>query len=208
MKKVAASILGVDNKTKLVNELISKGIDTIHYDLMDGQFVDNKSLSIQEIKDIVANSEKHYVDIHLMVQQPETYIEQLIDIADHISIHFESEFKTSINEILNKYKDTNKIGIAINPDTPAMKLEKYIDKIHHVMFMSVVPGKGGQTFIEPTLDKIKVIKELKSELLLEIDGGVNDIWGPQVFKHGINIAVSGSYLLNNIDNNAIKKILG
>ena len=207
MKKIAASILGVDNKIELVNMLIKKGVDTIHYDLMDGNFVDNISLSIDEIINIVSNTEKHYVDIHLMVNNPENYIEKLVDISDHISIHFESKYETPIIEVLDRYKDFNKIGLAINPETTTHDVKKYIDKIHHIMFMSVIPGRGGQTFIENTIEKISEVKQINNELILEIDGGINDIWGPAVFEKGINIAVSGSYLINNINNNSIKKLL-
>ena len=208
MKTIAASILGIENKTKLINNLLKKGVDLIHYDLMESDFVSNTSLSIKEIQLIVSNTNKHYVDIHLMVNKPEKHIEQLIDIADHISIHFESQYETSIDEILEKYKNYNKIGLVINPETPVVFIEKYIRKIHHLMFMSVTPGKGGQTFIESTISKIQNIKKLNKNLLLEIDGGINDIWGPKVFKEGITIAVSGSYLVNNIDDNSVKKILG
>lgn len=175
MKKIAASILGVDNKIELVNMLIKKGVDTIHYDLMDGNFVDNISLSIDEIINIVSNTEKHYVDIHLMVNNPENYIEKLVDISDHISIHFESKYETSIIEVLDRYKDFNKIGLAINPETTTHDVKKYIDKIHHIMFMSVIPGRGGQTFIENTIEKISEVKQMNNELILEIDGGINDI---------------------------------
>lgn len=208
MKKIAASILGKENKAQLINKLIDKGIDTIHYDVMDGVFVDNHSLPIEEVLDIFSSTKKHYKDVHLMVQNPSSYLESLYSMADQISIHIESN--VNIKEILKSYP--NKIGIAINPETPVKVLEEYIPYLNHVMIMSVVPGRGGQTFIEESIAKVNELVELKEEinndLIIEIDGGINNIWGPVVFESGVNLAVSGSYLINNIEDNSIEKILG
>ena len=208
MKKIAASILGKENKAQLINKLIDKGIDTIHYDVMDGVFVDNHSLPIEEVLDIFSSTKKHYKDVHLMVQNPSSYLESLYSMADQISIHIESN--VNIKEILKSYP--NKIGIAINPETPVKVLEEYIPYLNHVMIMSVVPGRGGQTFIEESIAKVNELVELKerfnNSLIIEIDGGINNIWGPVVFESGVNLAVSGSYLINNIEDNSIEKILG
>lgn len=208
MKKIAASILGKENKSQLINKLIEKGIDSIHYDVMDGIFVDNHSLPVEEVLDIFSSTNDHYKDVHLMVENPSKYLDSLYSKADQISIHIESN--VDIKNVLESYP--NKIGIAINPTTPVEILEEYIPHLNHVMIMSVVPGKGGQTFIEDSVSKInelvKLKEKLNKDLIIEIDGGINNIWGPVVFKSGVNLAVSGSYLINNLEDNSIEKILG
>lgn len=212
MKKIAASILGKENKADLINMLIERGVDSIHYDVMDGDFVDNNSLPIPEVLELFNTTNVHYKDVHLMVQKPSKYLDQVIGKADQVSIHVESRLDMTLNELVNKYHDKTKLGLVVNPETHIEVVFPYIEKLNHVMIMSVVPGKGGQTFIESSLEKITKLKEYASEhkkdLILEIDGGINDIWGPQVFEKGINLAVSGSYLINNIDDNSINKILG
>lgn len=212
MKKIAASILGKENKANLINSLIDRGIDTIHYDVMDGKFVNNNSLPIPEVIELFDTTKEHYKDVHLMVQRPSKYLDMIIDKADQVSIHVESQLDLSLEELVEKYADKVNLGLVVNPDTNIDVVFPYVKKLNHVMIMSVIPGKGGQTFIESTLEKVVELKNYASihnkELILEIDGGINDIWGPKVFDKGISIAVSGSYLINNIDNGSINKILG
>lgn len=211
MKEIAASILGKENKAELINKLIDKGIKIIHYDVMDGEFVNNTSLPIVEVLEIFKNTKEHIKDIHLMVNEPSIYIDQVIDQANQISVHVESETMLSLSDLVEKYHNKTKLGLVVNPSTDISKVFKYLEKLNHVMIMSVVPGKGGQIFIENSLNKIsdlkKQMEKVNPKLIIEIDGGINNIWGPKVFKYGVNIAVSGSYLINNINNNSIKKIL-
>ena len=212
MKRIAASILGKEKKIDLINRLIDYGISTIHYDVMDGNFVPNKSLPLEEVKDIFQNTKNHYKDVHLMVSKPNEYVDKIISFADQVSVHYESFNSQEDFEKFIKHQDSKKIGVAINPETNINILENVINFVNHIMIMSVVPGKGGQTFIENSIYKIQdlnnLIKKKNASIVLEIDGGINDIWGPRVFEEGINIAVSGSYLINNLENNGIKKILG
>lgn len=209
MKKIAASILGKENKGQLIDKLVAKGIEYIHYDVMDGKFVPNISLPILEVKELIKFTKKHYSDVHLMVLNPSEYVEQLIGYVDQVSVHIETI--DNMEDFIDKYFDKLKLGIVVNPDTDIRDVFPFLNKLNHIMIMSVIPGKGGQTFIESSIEKIKLIKnEIISrnlDLILEIDGGINDVWGPVVFKEGINIAVSGSYLINNLENNSINKIL-
>ena len=211
MKKIAASILGKENKALLINKLIKEGIEIIHYDVMDGLFVPNTSLPLDEVLQLFNNTNPHYKDVHLMVQDPSKYIEKLIGFANQVSIHIESKTSVPIKEIILKYNKKIKLGLAINPNTNIEDVYPYIKDINHIMIMSVIPGKGGQKFIESSIEKISTLKkkilEINPNLITEIDGGINDVWGHIVFKKGVNIAVSGSYLINEIDNNSIEKIL-
>lgn len=212
MKKIAASILGKENKATLINKLINNGIEIIHYDVMDGKFVNNFSLPTKEVLELFNNTHEHYKDVHLMVNEPTEYLEQLFSFADQISVHVESINPHDLNELINKYADKVKLGLVVNPDTKIDVVFEHLQKLNHVMIMSVVPGRGGQTFIEASLDKIislsNEIKTKELSTIIEIDGGINDIWGPKVFELGVNIAVSGSYLINNLEDDSINKILG
>lgn len=212
MRKIAASILGKENKKDLINMLIKKGIDSIHYDVMDGEFVDNFSLPINEVIELFQTTNAHYKDVHLMVNNPSVYLDKLINLADQVSVHVESKELKNIDSFVEKYHKKVNLGLVVNPDTEITKIFNVLDKLNHIMIMSVYPGKGGQKFIEDTFSKIELIKnevkKKKLKLIIEIDGGINDFWGPKVFEAGINIAVSGSYLINNIDHGSIDKILG
>ena len=210
-KEIAASILGVHNKKELINKLIDNGIKYIHYDVMDGDFVKNKSLPLEELKYLFNSTKKHYKDIHLMVNYPEKYIKQLINQVDQISIHVESLKEKNLNNLILKFYNKTKLGLVVNPDTNFDDVFPYLSKLNHVMIMSVIPGKGGQTFIESSLEKIDLLKEeikkQNTKIIIEIDGGINEKWGPIVFKRGVNLSVSGSYLINNLENGSIKKLL-
>lgn len=211
MKKVAPSILGKDKPWDLINDLLTKGVDTIHYDTMDGYFVDNTSFPLKELLEMFSKTNHHQKDVHLMVDYPEAIVDALIDKADMISIHYESQYVTSMDKIIDKYKDTKKIGIAINPDTDVEVIFEYLPKVKHILLMSVWPGRGGQDFIESTYDKIKLLrKEIDKnnlDVIIEIDGGINFETGPKAFELGVDIAVSGSCVLNTIDDGGMAKII-
>lgn len=212
-KVVAPSILGRENKDKLVNKLINKGFDTIHYDVMDGIFVKNKSLDINEMNYIFSNTKEHTKYVHLMVADPDKYIKEYQDKADIISFHYEAESIDKIYKLFKNYSHKVKLGISINPKTNIEQIYEFIPEAHHVLIMSVVPGKGGQSYIEESTDKILKLKEYISKVspktLIYVDGGINNITGPGAAKAGSDLLVSGSYLLNNLDDKDIKnKIIG
>ena len=212
-KEVAASILGKKNKIKLINKLIKKNVNWIHYDVMDGEFVSNYSMPIKELLFLFKNTLDHKKDVHLMVHNPSFYIKSLLNFVDQFSIHFESKYIDSLESVINKYSSKIKLGLVVNPLTSIDKVFPYLKKLNHVMIMSVFPGKGGQKFIETSIEKIlelkKEIKNQNLKTIIEIDGGINNITGPRVFNKGVNLAVSGSYLINNIeDKNILKKIIG
>ena len=212
MEKVSASILGQDNKSELVNKLIKIGIKQIHYDVMNGTFIPKKhSLPFEQIREIINATDKHIVDIHLMITDPDKQIQQIKDIADHITFHYESESIDRMRKLFRKNYGLP-IGIAINPKTNVEQIYEFIDDSTHVLVMSVVPGKGGQSFIEDTIEKIIKIKryitERKLDVKIQVDGGINNIYGPRCFEAGADSVVSGSYLVNNPSKQTINKIIG
>ncbi|WKX02721.1 ribulose-phosphate 3-epimerase [Candidatus Mycoplasma mahonii] len=212
MTKISASILFKDNQVDLINKLIGSGVKTIHYDLMDGHFVTGLSLPTKRIIELVKTTNKHIVDIHLMSNNAKENIEDIVEVANYITIHIEAfQNKQIINNLLKKYVEKN-IGIALNPETKISKVFEFLPHISHVLVMSVVPGKGGQSFIETSLDKIKELrKEIQRQglnVLIQVDGGITYETGPKAIKAGADSLVSGSFLIQHInDHDFFEKIV-
>lgn len=212
-KVVSASILGLENKTSVVNNLVDKGVNYIHYDVMDNTMIPRVSLPPEEIFYIRDNAKDHIFDIHLMVRDPEKYIQKYAPFAQYLTFHYEMESIDNIKKILRTYGGKHNIGIAINPSTNAEEIFEFIHDVSHILVMSVIPGKGGQSFIPESLEKIKKIKsyieKTNSKAFIQVDGGVNDVTGPQCIQAGASSLVSGSFLIKNInDEKIIKKIKG
>ena len=205
MIKVNVSILSNELKPQdIVKKLDNSGCDYIHIDIMDGKFVKNKTWTISEIKKITSYSHLP-LDVHLMVNNPQKYIEEyaLLNTND-IIFHYESV--KDIEKTINLIKNYGlKVGIAINPDTDVKVLFPYLKDIDLVLLLSVYPGYSGQSFIESSYEKIN---ELKSEIekqnlktLIEVDGGINDETGKLSIENGADILVSASYVHKDIINN-------
>ncbi len=203
--KVNVSILSDSLKSQdIVKKIDNSKCDNIHIDIMDGKFVDNKTWTFSEIKKITSYSHLP-LDVHLMVKDPHKYIEDyaLLNTND-IIFHYEAV--KDINEMINLIKSYGlKVGIAINPDTKVDVLFPYLKDLDFVLIMSVYPGKSGQSFIEETIEKIKVLKEeiLKQEVktLIEVDGGINDETALLCKEAGVDILVSASFIHKDIVNN-------
>ena len=184
------------NSVKKVNE--SKA-DYLHIDVMDGRFVDNKKFPLEVVKDIFSISKKP-LDIHLMVDNIETVKEYAKLKPEYLTFHVEiiEDF-----EIIDYVKSLGiNVGLAINPETNIDKLMPYIDDIDLVLFMSVTPGQGGQSFKEEVIEKIKRLKEsAPKDLIISIDGGVNNKTISLCKYAGCDMVVSGSYITNSDDYN-------
>ncbi len=206
--KVSPSILAADfgNIEKECNLIDNSDADWFHLDVMDGIFVPNISFGMPIVKAIRGMTSKP-LDVHLMITQPERYIEKFIDLgSDIISFHIEATDKLEENISLIKSKNV-KAGIAINPDTPINSLFDIITKIDLVCLMGVFPGFAGQKFIDKTFDRLKELKELikdtNSRALIEIDGGVNDNNYMELISLGADILVAGSYIFNSENYNKV-----
>ena len=190
--KIATSFLSSNNIPKDLKKLNDTDVDFIHVDIMDGKFVKNKTKSFTDIYKYTSKR----LDIHLMVEHPKKDIisYSLLNV-DTISIHV--EIKDKIDELIDLIHGYGiKAGLAISPGTNVDELDKYLDKIDKVLIMSVVPGEGGQEFLMDTIDRINLIKEKTSNknILLEVDGGINNI--TKDYCNGVDILVSGSYVLS------------
>ena len=210
--KVSPSIFAADfvNIEKECNLIDKSDADWFHLDVMDGIFVPNISFGMPVVKAIRQMTSKP-LDVHLMITEPERYIEKFIDLgSDIISFHIEATNKLEENISLIKSKNI-KAGIAINPDTPISELKDIISKIDLVCLMGVHPGFAGQKFIDKTLDRLKELKDLiessNSKTLIEVDGGVKGDNYMELRSLGADVLVAGSYIFNAEDyNKVIRKL--
>jgi ribulose-phosphate 3-epimerase len=211
MKKIqiSPSILSADF-SQLGNEikrLEEGGADMIHVDVMDGHFVPNLTIGPPVIKALRKQCSIKF-DVHLMIAPVHKYIEAYADAgADIITIH--PEATDNLEESISKIKSLNKkVGVSLNPESKLDLVTNHLEKIDLVLIMSVNPGFGGQKFMPEVLDKVKQLKEIKSNknmnFDIEIDGGINFDNCQSAIEAGANILVSGTTVFKS-NNGDIKK---
>lgn len=196
---VSASLLSAD-VCRLGEELdraAASGCDHIHFDVMDGVFVNNISYGIPMLSGIRGRTDMP-VDVHLMITEPIRYVKAFADKgADIISFHLESQSDPAETIAAIKAQGLP-AGIAIKPDTPVSEVLPYVKDVYMVLIMTVEPGFGGQGFIYKTLDKIRELKEYITknglETHIQVDGGINAETAALVREAGADILVAGSYL--------------
>ena len=166
-------------------------IKEIQLDFMDGVFVKTHSLDF----DLILPDTFNY-EAHLMVINPKKWLHALPEKIQKVIIHFESN--ENIDEVINEARLLGKrVFIAINPNTTIESVYPYLMKIDGVLIMSVEPGQYGAKFIPETLKKIDYIKKMRSNLLVEVDGGMNPVTARQAYLAGADIIASGSFIINN-----------
>ena len=171
------------------------GADRVHIDVMDGRFVPNITMGIPVVKSIRGGTRLPF-EIHLMIEQPENYIEAFSQAgADILIVHQENSIH--LDRILQGIKELKKrAGVALNPATPAGVLEEIIEKLDLILVMTVNPGFGGQRFMEYPLKKIRQLREIldrrNPDGELEVDGGIDPTSAPRVVKAGANVLVAGN----------------
>jgi ribulose-phosphate 3-epimerase len=202
------------------------GADALHFDIMDGHFVPNLSLSPRSLA-AVNKATKLFLDVHIMVYNPFDYIERLIESgADGITFHFEAT--ENVEETLEYIRKCGvKAGLAFCPETSASMIPKYLNKCDLILLMTVNPGFGGQAFLPEVLEKIEFTREICDRLNIrqggvdgnnpkqkadlpcfdiQVDGGIDDKTAPQCVKAGANLLVSGSYLFEGDMASRVKKL--
>lgn len=193
---LSANFAQLGNDIEMIN---NSQADWFHVDIMDGVFVPNISFGFPVMKSLQKLATKT-LDVHLMIVQPERYINDFKDTgANILSVHYEA--CTHLHRTIHAIKETGmKAGVAINPHTSIDLLKDVIADIDLVCMMSVNPGFGGQKFIENTYQKCNDLKNLilqkNSHCLIEIDGGVNEITAPKLLAAGANVLVAGNYVFS------------
>jgi ribulose-phosphate 3-epimerase len=219
--KIAASILN-SNFAKLgeeVKRVESAGVDLLHLDIMDGNFVPNISMGPSVIK-CLRGETGLFMDVHLMIKNPDRMLDSFIESgADLINVHVEE--CPHLDRTLNYIKKAGKkTAIALNPSTPLCYVENVLHLVDMILIMTVNPGFGGQAFIPAMVNKIKKLREmikdykscasdLKKNIDIEVDGGINLETAPIASEAGASVLVTGKALFSSEDiGEFVKKIRG
>ena len=194
--KVSASFLSSRDLVKDLKTLDLTDVDYIHLDIMDGKFVDNKTMPYSELKHIHKYTSKR-LDVHLMVENPEKYIPLYAALnAEYIVFHVEVD--SDIMKCLKMIKQYSiKAGLAIKPNTSVSELVPYLPYLDMVLVMSVEPGKGGQSFIDGSEERINEVRELLNSYnipaVINVDGGINN--ETRKYCDSADIVTVGSYII-------------
>ncbi len=211
---ISASLLSADvlELGSELEKISAAGCGHVHFDVMDGVFVNNISFGLPMLAGIRKGT-KLPVDVHLMITSPEKYIPAFIRAgADMISFHTEAAADPAAALEMIKAGGA-KAGLAVKPETPLERVLPYAEKADFILQMTVEPGFGGQAFIPETLDRVRTIKQRITEaglpVLIQVDGGINGETASAAVKAGADILVAGSYLFRAPDMAAaVKKLQG
>ena len=214
MTKVAASNMSADfdNLHKDCTRLLEAGADVMHFDVMDGHFVPNISYGAPVLTCLHAALPDVFYDVHLMISDPARYAADFAKAgADLITFHLEAVPDT-VEEVIAAIRATGcQVGISIRPGTPVEAVFPYLGVVDLILVMSVEPGFGGQKFLPTTPTRIAALRDERARLgcntLIEVDGGINTVTGPQCIEAGVDWLVAGNSLFRAEDPAAVVRVL-
>lgn len=179
-------------------QLKQAGAEILHLDVMDGCFVPNLSYGLP-IVSAFRKSTSLFLDCHLMIEQPEKYVQQFVEAgADLVTFHVEAT--QQVSRCIELLRESGAgVGLAVNPDTPIESLADYSAHCDLILVMSVHAGFGGQSFIEKSIERIAEARQLDGEFLLEVDGGINQSTIGQCAQAGVDWFVAGSAIFGKED---------
>jgi ribulose-phosphate 3-epimerase len=204
MKVAVSFIKSKYDEKETIKRINETSADYLHVDIMDGKLVENANYGFNDIQEFLTENKKK-LDIHLMCERPLDYIKDYVKLKPgFITFHLES--KDNPLEVIDFiHKNNVKCGISIKPDTELSEVIPYLDLVDLVLIMTVEPGKGGQVFMDKMVNKINKLAELRKDILIEADGGIND----KTVKclGNCDVVVSGSYIcLSDNFEESIKKL--
>lgn len=196
---VSPSLLAADFTclNKEIDMINRSEADWLHLDIMDGVFVPNISFGFS-VLDAIAPICTKPLDVHLMIVEPEKFTSRIAKLgASIMNVHYEA--CTHLHRTIQEIHDAGmKAAVTLNPSTPVCVLEDVIKDVDMVLLMTVNPGFGGQKFIEHSLDKVRMLRQMiertGSHALIEVDGGVNARTAPLLAQAGVDVLVAGSYV--------------
>ena len=210
MIKIAPSILSADfaRLGEEVSDVVACGADYIHFDVMDGMFVQNISFGIPVLASLRRATDA-FIDVHLMVERPVRYVKRFCDTgADLVNCHVESDTIENTLEALSVIRSCGKkTGVTLSPGTKAEDVLPFIDQVDLVLVMTVYPGLGGQSLIASQLDVVREVRKIIDDrnpcCELEVDGGITLETAPAAIAAGANVLVSGSTVFHAKDRKSI-----
>lgn len=199
----------MSSQIEYLNRVQNYGADMYHLDVMDGTYTKYKSIDHTYIEQLREKSVLLF-DTHLMIDAPDKVVSKYIKAgADLISFQIEVLDKDRTIKLIKKIKASGKkVGLAIDLDTDITMIDPFINMIDMVLILCVKAGKGGQEFDKNAIKKIKYVRQLNKDILIEVDGGINPTTGAQCVRAGADILVSGNFIYNNDTYDAIQDLKG